>query len=292
MMNNLKIACIGQLTWDIYPDSRFIGGSSANVALNCHYLGLDSTLISKTGSGSNGIQLLSRLKNSGLSTEYIQIDSQHETAIVYVEINENGEPHYICNTDSAFDYIEYDSNLHDLAHSLDVLYFDILSQRNRVSRTSIQKLVEDAVNALKVCDLNIRGKPDNAAAYIVQSLRMTNILKINRSELNLLIKILSSENIFFEHDPIEKNIHIIMNLYEIDHVIYSHDNTGFSLFTKSDCINFPPVSNQIIDTNGAGDALVSAYMVGFLNQNSQIEIASHCDQFVSKIVTSEGPNLY
>ena len=69
-----KIACFGEVLFDVFPTHRKIGGAPLNVGLRMASLGIDTQIISRIGQDEIGNELLDFVSQNGVSTDSIQID--------------------------------------------------------------------------------------------------------------------------------------------------------------------------------------------------------------------------
>src|SRR5215203_143285 len=77
------IVGIGEVLWDVYPDGRKVaGGAPFNFAFHCHQLGHPAVIVSRVGDDDLGRELRERVRELGLSDEYIQTDDEHPTGTV------------------------------------------------------------------------------------------------------------------------------------------------------------------------------------------------------------------
>lgn len=96
----VDIACLGRLAVDLYADqigcsleaahsfSKYLGGSSANIAFGTARLGLASAMVSRVGNEQNGRFLLETLRREGCDVSQVQIDSQRLTGMVLLGIKD------------------------------------------------------------------------------------------------------------------------------------------------------------------------------------------------------------
>lgn len=96
----LDVACLGRLAVDLYAQqigcsleaassfSKYLGGSSANIAFGTARLGLRSAMISRVGDEQNGRFLLGTLQREGCDTSQVQIDKQRLTGMVLLGIKD------------------------------------------------------------------------------------------------------------------------------------------------------------------------------------------------------------
>ena len=79
-MNRPTVIGLGELLWDVFPDSRCAGGAPANVAYQANQLGVCGLPASRVGTDGDGTELLDFLRERGVSTDFIQQDESHPPA--------------------------------------------------------------------------------------------------------------------------------------------------------------------------------------------------------------------
>lgn len=96
----IDIACLGRLAVDLYADqigcsleaansfSKYLGGSSANIAFGTARLGLRSAMLSRVGDEQNGRFLLDTLRREGCDVSQVQIDPKRLTGMVLLGIKD------------------------------------------------------------------------------------------------------------------------------------------------------------------------------------------------------------
>ena len=94
------VACLGRLAVDLYAQqigcsledaasfSKYLGGSSANIAFGTARLGLRSAMVSRVGDEQNGRFLLNTLRNEGCDVSQVQVDPQRLTGMVLLGIKD------------------------------------------------------------------------------------------------------------------------------------------------------------------------------------------------------------
>ncbi len=101
-----KVCCFGEILWDIFPEYKKLGGAPFNVATTLKGLGLEVEFISRIGKDILGDEILHKVHNHQIKTDFIQIDPLHPTGKVNVSFNAEGIAKYNFQTDSAWDFIE------------------------------------------------------------------------------------------------------------------------------------------------------------------------------------------
>src|ERR1051325_5985685 len=148
---------LGELIWDLLPEGRRLGGAPTNFAYMARLLGNRSAVASRVGRDALGHEARARLEAAGVSTEYIQVEAEHPTGTVGVEIGERGEPDFRVNGNSAWDYLEWTPRLRELAALADCVCFGTLGQREPRARETVTRFLEHVRPcALRVFDVNLR----------------------------------------------------------------------------------------------------------------------------------------
>ena len=89
-----EVVCFGEVLWDILPSGPLPGGAPMNVAYHLKKLGAASALISRVGVDDYGKDLIKIFSLQGLSNEYVDVDYEHDTGLVYANPNEHNEVVY------------------------------------------------------------------------------------------------------------------------------------------------------------------------------------------------------
>ncbi len=199
-MNPLIFIGIGEALYDVFEDgTETLGGAPLNVAVHAHQLadqlGVGSGIIvSCVNSDRRGNGIIDFLFRLGMSTRYIGKDSDHPTGFVSVFMR-NGEPGYQIESGAAWDYITSRTILKDLAGQCHAVCFGSLAQRSSVSRDAIRSFLQNAPQAIRLYDVNLRqntltGEAGYSPEIIDYSCRTATIIKANQSELFALLDLL------------------------------------------------------------------------------------------------------
>ncbi|MEO6919808.1 MAG: 5-dehydro-2-deoxygluconokinase [Collimonas sp.] len=115
----LDVICIGRLAVDLYAQqigapladvtsfAKYLGGSSANIAFGCARLGLKSAMLARVGNEHNGQFLTAALAAEGCDVSQIKIDPERLTALVMLGLKDK----------DTFPLIFYRDNCADMALS-------------------------------------------------------------------------------------------------------------------------------------------------------------------------------
>ena len=276
-----KITAIREILYDVYPETKNLGGAPLNFLYHIHKLTGKGNIISSVGNDVLGNNAIDFIKNSGISTEFIQMDRLHPTGVTTVLLDENKVPSFRIDEDRAYDFIENSSEIgHLVNEDTDCLYFGSLAQRNEVTRNTIQSLLGKGIKYF--CDLNIRQN-FYTEEIINKSLAAAHVLKVNLDELNLI-----NELFFKKGFSLQTTANDLMRKFGIDLLAVTKGKDGSTLFHKNEINECKTSSSQIVDTLGAGDAFASVLCIGYLRGWKLIKTNKLANEFANEICKIEG----
>ncbi len=258
-MTSPLVIGLGELLWDVFPDSRRPGGAPSNVAFQASQLGLAGVVASRVGQDALGDELLAFLSGKGLDTSLIQRDTSHETGQVTVDMSDGGHPDYVIHENAAWDYLEPTNELLDAASRASAVCFGTLAQRSDVTRETIHQVLDACPkDCLIVYDVNLRQDWYDSA-WIERSLEQASLLKLNREEAEVIGDLLdiSTESL----DGFAMDLH---EHHGIDLVCVTRAEDGCWLWTSFEEVDVPGRPIEVVDAVGAGDAFSAALIASRL----------------------------
>ena len=254
-----KIVGIGEILWDCLPDGKkMLGGTTANFAYIAGQLGNSGTIVSRIGTDENGLAVPLWLNSKGIVTDYIQTDQKYPTGIVIVSFK-NEQPVYDVVEPVAWDFLEMNDNLRDLALSCDAVCFGTLGQRSGVSKDTIQKFAGlTNPNCLRIFDVNLRQNYFSAE-ILRESFSLANVAKLNHEELPIIAELLQIKQ--------DNQIDLAKKLREkfgLKLVCVTRGANGSLLITENEVSEFDGLKITVKDTIGAGDSFTAAMTHGIL----------------------------
>jgi fructokinase len=280
---DIMIVSIGEILFDQFPDYRRIGGAPFNVAAHLSSFGLESAFISRVGNDEDGKTLRSVVSSYGLNPDFIQIDPHHPTGKVNVILDDAGNARFDICEGVAYDFIEIKDEIKKRVSRADMIYFGTLIQRTENGFRTVHDLLSmRKPSAWTLCDINLR--PGCYSEKIIrETLSLTDILKLNRDELQEVSRMLSGP----ERD--KAITEWLMEKYQIRMISLTAGSEGSSL-TTSDKVYFtkPDSSVTIKDTVGAGDAYASVVAAGILKDWDPQKILKTASRFAGKVCTIKG----
>lgn len=271
-MNNdisLKAVAYGEVLWDVFEDKKKIGGAPLNVALRMKTLGCEVAMISCVGNDEDGKAILNHVKQLGLHTDAIMQSETFPTGLVKVTLDERGSATYEINYPSAWDKIVLNNQAETLVINADVLIYGSLVCRDKVSRDSLEDLLQ--MNIYKVFDVNLR-RPHYTYEVLERLMLSADFIKFNDEEILEIAKALQSP-----FESIEKNIHFIAELTHTKAICVTRGKHGALLFWKGQLYENEGYPVKVADTVGAGDSFLASLITYLLtDKDPQTSIDFAC----------------
>lgn len=251
-----QVTCFGEVLWDILPSAELPGGAPMNVAYHLRKLGINPALITRIGRDEYGTRLKAMLEASGLTTDYLQVDEDHNTGLVYARPGAYHEVTYDIVFPSAWDFIQWKEEFGGLLQQASCFIYGSLASRHEVSRDTLHRLLETA--RTRVLDINLRP-PHFDRAGIEYLLQKAGILKMNSAELELVA------GWYGQYDQLEDRVLLLQERFGIDTLIVTMGAEGALVREGGTIYRHPGFAVQVADTIGSGDA----FLAGFIHQKLQ-----------------------
>lgn len=284
-----RVVGIGEVLWDCLPSGDRLGGAPLNFAAHCQQLGgvhgIQAAMISRVGSDALGLQAVQQIEQLGIDATYIQIDPQHRTGIVNVELN-RGEPKYTIVEDVAWDYLQWNDRLAELAQSVDVMCYGSLAQRHVASQQVIQRFLKETTASIRLFDINLRS-PFISAKNILQCMPYTNYVKLNEEELYWLADQLGVPT----RDEIELTALAVRHELALEALLLTRGSLG-CFFVSPEGVTSGVVPSLTVAANadsvGAGDSATAAFVVGMLRGSPIATIVEHANAVGAYVASQPG----
>ena len=296
MTSAFTIVGLGESLFDVFPDRAVLGGAPLNVAYHAHQLCLASggrgVVASRAGKDELGRRLLDELRNRNLTTEFVQIDTEHPTGRVDITLR-HGEPTYDFLADVAWDYLEWTQNWQRLAETCNAVVFGTLAQRCPTSRRTVRHFVDTAKQAVRLFDVNLR-----VTFFDAESLRrgaeLASAIKLNEDELPIVLRLLdltdkSTTTELDEATPNDGPRRLLQAFARTDlqFVVVTRGERGTELWTREGCVRGAIAQferHPQADNVGAGDACSAGLLWGWLNEwpgDKTVTLANRLGAFVA-----------
>ena len=296
------IVGLGEALFDLFPDRQVLGGATLNVAIHAHALatGLPrpgrGVVVSRVGQDESGGRLLAELGQRGMTCDFVQTDPDHDTGKVYVATDPAGGPQFDIVADVAWDKLQYDPDMEQLAQRCEAVCFGTLAQRDGQARYTIHRFLDAAARAVRLCDVNLRA-PYYDARILRRSLELANAVKLNEQELATVTRLLGLAAGDGDH-AVEAQVRALLGAYrQLKLLALTRGPRGTVLYTpaggqagggtapgryEQEPVSYPAAAGA--DAVGAGDACSAGLLVGMLLRwplERTLRLANHAGAFVA-----------
>lgn len=238
--NQMTILSIGEILWDVFPDTVKLGGAPFNFAVHAHRLGHRVIFLSAVGDDEPGRTARHRAAGFGLPPEFIQVSAAQPTGSVSVRLDGNGLPDFTIHRPAAYDYLALDeSQLARLAELRpDWVYFGTLYANQDRAREVLRRLLHTVPDARRFYDVNLR-RGCYSPELVRELLALSTAVKLNEDEAELF-----------------------PDLGEAASVAITRGEGGCTVRLGNDRAECPGHAVKVADTVGAGDAFAAAFLHG------------------------------
>jgi fructokinase len=276
-----RVAGIGEVLWDRFPDGDRLGGAPANFTFHAGQLGATARIVSRIGRDADGDRLAGLLEKRGLSGEFLQRDAAYPTGLVRVKL-QDGQPSYVIESPAAWDFIELTDDLKKLAAGLDAVCFGTLAQRHPVSRRTIQDFIRLCPRTtLRLFDINFRQNfftPETIEFGLAQA----TALKLNGDELVQLA------GLFGWPAQTEAALAEIFQRHPVKVIALTHGADGCEIRTRERTVRAKTPKITCVDAVGAGDAFSAALVTGLLANEPLEKIAEQANRVGAYVASQAG----
>lgn len=281
-MNEIVVG-MGEALWDVLPEGKKIGGAPANFAYHVSQFGLPSCVVSAIGDDALGKEIIENFTSKGLDQLIAEVP--YPTGTVQVEIDQTGIPLYDIKENVAWDNIPYTEHLDTLAKRTKAVCFGSLTQRNVVSRNTINHFLDTMPkddDSLIVFDVNLRQGFYNKE-ILCKSMQNCNILKINDEELITVSRMFGYPGI-----DLQDKCWILLGKYNLKMLILTCGINGSYVFTPGNVSFQPTPKVEVADTVGAGDSFTAAFIASILKGKSVTEAHTIAVKTSAYVCTQKG----
>ncbi len=277
------IIVAGEILIDRFPDYERIGGAPFNFAFHLKKMGWPTRFITRIGDDANGRRIQRLLARNNFDPDDVQIDPNHPTGLVKVQLDDQGVPQFDILKDVAYDYMDLSFVQSVDWAAIPLIYFGSLAQRTAHGCEQYQTFLARKGPATRgFCDINLRPPHLNREA-VKASLNHTDILKLNTEELDWVGDICNGPQ-----NP-EDLIPWIMQTFGIELIALTRGADGSTIITARETISAAPRPiDTIVDTVGAGDAYAAVLANGILDRLPMVKTLDLATSFSAAICALPG----
>lgn len=305
----LDVVCLGRLGVDLYAQqigarledvssfAKYLGGSSANIAFGTARLGVKSAMLTRVGDDHMGRFLIESLAREGCDVSGIKVDAERLTGMVLLGIKDR----------ETFPLVFYRENCADMAlHAEDIDEAQIASSKallitgthfstDQVFKASSQALdYAEKHNVKRVLDIDYRpvlwgltGKADGETRFVADQNVSQHVQRI----LPRFDLIVGTEEEFLIAGGSTDLLTALRKVRELSAatLVVKLGPQGCTVIHGAipsrleDSAIYPGVRVEVLNVLGAGDAFMSGFLKGWLNDESDercCQLANACGGLV------------
>lgn len=254
----------GQRLKDVASFRRVAGGAPANVAGAVAKLGGNATFLTALGEDAFGDYIIDALKASNINTDAITRLKDYDTSLAFVSLADDGNRDFKFYRRTAADLQYSPENIpHDILDNAGCIHFCSVDLVESPMKHAHKKLINMALenNVSISFDPNLRlslWENHEALKQTIQEfLPFAHIVKISDEELEFITGYTSIEEAL--PSLMQGNTQI---------VIYTKGKDGASLYRKDEHIFVEGNPIEVVDTTGAGDSFIGAFLYYLLKENT------------------------
>lgn len=264
----IDVVAVGEILIDMIATSKDVtlfdapsfaplpGGAPANVAVGVKRLGKSSAFIGKVGRDNFGVGLRNLLQTEGVEVRGLLDDPERFTTLAFAVLSAMGEPQFdfFVGAHANLQIGDLDSALLQEARIVHGGSVTLVQEPARSTTLAAWQIGHDG-GAICSYDVNWRPRlwPDAAEGLLIvkQPLRLVDIVKMNAAELTLLT---GREDIRQGLQELETSAALVVVTQGAKGCLYRFQD---ALYEQA-----APPASQVVDTTGAGDALMAALLAG------------------------------
>jgi len=311
---NLDLICLGRAGVDFYADqvgsrledvgsfSKYIGGSSTNIACCSSRMGLNAALITRVGNEHMGEFIREQLQREGVDTSHVVTDHDRLTALVVLGIKDK----------DTFPLIFYRENCADMAISKDDFDEDFIASAKALLITgthfSSEHVYETSRHALNLARMNkvktvididyrpvlwgLTSKGDGETRFIAND-SVTHHLQTILPEFDLIVGTEEEIHIAGGSTDTVQAMRNIRNISEAV-LVLKRGPYGASVYegdipdTLDEGITVQGVTVDVLNVLGAGDAFISGFLRGWINNEGHEQALRYANACGALVVSRHG----
>jgi fructokinase len=271
---------LGEVLWDVFPDSVRLGGAPLNFAVHASRLGFQPLLVSAVGDDDLGRRAQEAVKKMGLDTSMLHNTARWQTGTAAVHLDPSGHPVFQIPRPAAYDAVQLtEEGIRQLTSwSPGWLYHGTLFPSHEKGRSTLLRLLQVLPDTMRFYDVNLRPGFDSPD-LVAELLAFAHIVKLNEAELGAVSRIagLPSNLEAFCRAGVER--------YGWRAVCVTLGERGCAILAGNQYLLAGAHRVEVADTVGAGDAFAAAFLHGLSRNWALQEVAAFANR-VGGIVAS------
>jgi sugar/nucleoside kinase (ribokinase family) len=169
------------------------GGLAPLIAVWANRFGHVGIPISRLGQDDRAEMLMQSLRDQGVDVSHLQSDPDLPTARLVIRAiggRQTGPARAIGGKDgrAAFDNLQWDFDLLDVAQEADAVVFGTAAQRGGLSGSVIRRFLSECTGALRLFDLTNRNGDEFDRAWAMNAMELTDIVIVDPPAISMLLR--------------------------------------------------------------------------------------------------------
>jgi fructokinase len=278
-----SVAVLGEVLWDVFAQTRRLGGAPLNFAAHMRRLGHPVSLISAVGDDELGREAAQLVAALDLDTRLLQTTSGFATGTATVRIGAGGSAEFAIPRPAAYDALDFTAaQLQALAgRGVEWFYYGTLFAATVQGRQVLDRVLDALRGALKFYDLNLRPGAESPA-LVEALLAHADVIKLNEHELARVSK--------FTGLPadVESFCYAASERYDLHAVSITLGERGCAILTRGEFVAARAYPVVVADTVGAGDSFAAAFLHGLCRQWPVREVADFANRIAADVAARHG----
>ncbi len=187
MTRQRSIVGIGEALLVETPEGVSVGGIAMDVALQAHRAGHIGVPISRIGQDPPANELLTMLTADEIDPAHIQSDPDLKTGRLVIR-RLGGEQLRRLDPRAAFDNLQWDFDLEDVAQQADAAVFGLLGCRDGQARSVHDRFLSECTAAIRVCDCtNTDPDCDDNRGIALSMLRVAEVAVVDDASIRQIV---------------------------------------------------------------------------------------------------------
>jgi fructokinase len=274
---------VGEVLWDVFPESARLGGAPLNFAVHANRLGHQPILISAVGEDEAGNQARQEIAALGLRLDMVSRSAKYATGTAVVSTDVDGQASYRIPRPAAYDDVTLAAK--DLKAVLDLaprwLYYGTLFASTASGMSTLQRLLAALPTASRFYDVNLR-LGFQSMDVVAQLIAAASVVKLNETEAQTVGAHfgLSPSLESFCRDGAER--------FGWRAAAVTLGDRGCLVWDRGDFAADEGQRVKVADTVGAGDAFSAALLHGLIQGWPAADIANFANRVGALVASRPG----
>lgn len=283
-IKRVQAISIGEVLWDIVGSSELLGGAPFNFAVHLRNLGHEVAFVSGVGDDERGNRVLSRMREAGLTTDYIAQLPAYPTGTASVTLDGQGQPQFVINHPAAYHFSVLSEAKAQLLCSQrpQLIYFGTLGQMSPGVRQITRKVLDGCHAGRRFYDVNLRT--DSYSPDLVHDLMsLATVIKVNDDEVGMIASMFSGKS-----GSIEQFCRDYARQFGWEAVCVTRGAHGCLLLMADTFVASSGYPVRVADTIGSGDAFAAALAHGLVAGWNPDKIADFANRVGALVASRAG----